>query len=78
MVILVRASWDAEARVWVAESADLPGLIVEADSSEQLLDKLDDLIPELIVESGIDTQGLGEIPYCLMAEAVRKVRVAAR
>lgn len=77
MTILVRANRDAEAGVWVAESPDLPGLIVEAGTSEELLAKLDDLIPELVAESGYDTGGLSEIPYVLMSEAVRKVRVAA-
>jgi predicted RNase H-like HicB family nuclease len=76
VTILVRAVWDSEAGVWVAESPDLPGLIVEADTSEELLGKLDAVIPELIVESGFDTRGLPQIPYCVMSEAVRKVRVA--
>lgn len=75
VTIVVKAVWDADARVWVAESADLPGLIVEADTSEALLTKLDDLIPELIAESGYDTRGLQEISYFVMSEAMRKVRV---
>jgi predicted RNase H-like HicB family nuclease len=38
--ITVRATWDDEAGVWVAESDDIPGLISEAESSEVLLKKL--------------------------------------
>jgi hypothetical protein len=50
--ILVKAEWDPEASVWVAESDDVPGLITEAESSEALLAKLRVLIPELLVENG--------------------------
>ena len=50
--ILVKAEWDPEARVWVAESDDVPGLITEAEPSEALLAKLRILIPELIAENG--------------------------
>jgi hypothetical protein len=30
----VRAEWDREARVWVAESGNLPGLVTEAETVE--------------------------------------------
>lgn len=46
--ITVKADWDNEAKVWVAESDDVPGLITEAESSEALLKKLGILIPELL------------------------------
>ena len=46
--IVVRADWDPGAEVWVAESADLPALITEADSIEALRDKLRLLVPELM------------------------------
>lgn len=32
----VRAEWDEEARVWVATSDDVPGLVTEADTVEDL------------------------------------------
>lgn len=35
--ITVRATWDDEAGVWVAESDDVPGLITEAEFSERCL-----------------------------------------
>src|SRR5579864_2169741 len=37
--ILVRATWDSEASVWVAESDDVPGLATEAGSLDALLAK---------------------------------------
>ena len=46
--ITVKAVWDNEAKVWVTESDDVPGLITEAESSEALLEKLRVLIPELL------------------------------
>ena len=46
--IEVRAFWDSEAGVWVAESDHIPGLVTEAETLEQLAVKLESLIPELL------------------------------
>ena len=46
--VKVRAEWDDEAGVWVAESTNLPGLVTEADTVEALLNKLRIMIPELL------------------------------
>ena len=46
--IFVAARWDPDAKVWVAESEDVPGLVAEADSPESLLEKLKTRIPELL------------------------------
>jgi hypothetical protein len=45
MALTVRAAWDAEASVWVAESDDVPGLITEADDLDALMSKLRVMIP---------------------------------
>lgn len=50
--IQVRAFWDAEASVWVAESADVPGLATEAPGLDSLKAKLDAMIPELLAANG--------------------------
>ena len=42
-----------EAGVWVAESEDVPGLVVEADSPNVLAQKLRSLIPELLELNGV-------------------------
>jgi hypothetical protein len=46
--IVVRAQWDREASVWVAESTDLPGLLTEADTLQLLAAKLPDMIRDLV------------------------------
>ncbi|HYU45333.1 MAG TPA: DUF1902 domain-containing protein [Terriglobales bacterium] len=49
------ARWDSEAGVWVAESEDIPGLVAEADSPNNLARKLRILIPELLELNGVPT-----------------------
>ena len=48
----VRAEWDAEAQVWVAESDDVPGLVTEAETIERLIERLQVLVPELLELNG--------------------------
>jgi hypothetical protein len=66
-VITVLAFFDAEARVWVAESDDVPGLITEADTVEQLIGKLQVLIPELLEENDVHVD-LAKVPMSLMIQ----------
>ena len=49
----ILAQWDIEAGVWVAESEDIPGLVAEADSPNELARKLRTLIPELLELNGV-------------------------
>ena len=49
----VTALWDPEASVWVAESEDVPGLVTEADTVEQLVAKLRVMVPELPEANGV-------------------------
>ena len=51
-VLTVRAEWDSEAGVWVAESDDVPGLVTEADTLERLVERLRVLVPELLELNG--------------------------
>ena len=48
----VHATWDDEARVWVASSDDVPGLATEAETTEALIEKLKTLTPELLELNG--------------------------
>ena len=44
----IRAKWDNDAKVWVADSDDIPGIAAEAEDREKLQAKLATLIPEMI------------------------------
>jgi uncharacterized protein DUF1902 len=50
--LVVHAIWDDEAKVWVATSDDIPGLVTEAPSWDKLIPKLKVMIPELLDANG--------------------------
>jgi predicted RNase H-like HicB family nuclease len=52
-VVSVKAIWDKDAQVWIAISEDVPGLVTEADTLEQLIEKLRVMIPELLEANGL-------------------------
>jgi hypothetical protein len=52
-VILVKAAWDPNARVWWTESADLFDLNAEGDTLEELVDKLPAIAADLAEASGV-------------------------
>jgi predicted RNase H-like HicB family nuclease len=65
----VKAIWDNEAEVWVAESEDIPGLITEAETQAELEYKLRIMVPELLIENGvIDGVKQPEIPIMIHEE----------
>jgi len=51
--IVIHADWDPEASVWVATTADLRGLVTEADTMEALRAKLPGMILDLLEEYGV-------------------------
>ncbi len=66
--ITVNAEWDSEAKVWVATSDDVPGLITEADTVEALAEKLSVMVPELLEANGALTgKAVREVPINLIA-----------
>lgn len=78
MAILVRAKWDPEAKVWVVTSDDVPGLVTEAETPEELERKLQVMIPELLEESGLMEEYRGmEVPIYVMSEQLSKIRLPA-
>lgn len=64
--LVVNATWDDVAKVWVATSEDVPGLVAEAPSLDILVPKLRTLIPELLDCNG-HSDG-DEIPFKLVSE----------
>jgi predicted RNase H-like HicB family nuclease len=49
----VQADWDPAAGVWVATSVDVPGLVTEAETIEELTIRLRTMIPELLEANGL-------------------------
>ncbi len=50
--ITIDARWDHEARVWLATSDDVPGLVVEADTWPGMISEVRLLLPELLELAG--------------------------
>jgi predicted RNase H-like HicB family nuclease len=65
--ITVKAEWDPEAKVWVATSDDVPGLVTEAETVEALTEKLSVIVPELLEANGILAGNAREVPINLIA-----------
>lgn len=77
--IRVTAIWDSDAGVWVAGSEDVPGLVTEADTSEQLVQKLKVLIPELLELNGMLSDfSHNSIPFHLLCERTEKIAYSRR
>jgi predicted RNase H-like HicB family nuclease len=72
-VLIVRADWDAEAKVWVAYSDDVPGLATGAETLENLVDKLRVVVPELLEENGLLGQS-EDVPFFLLAQRIERAR----
>jgi hypothetical protein len=75
MLIVVRAAWDPEAQVWVAESEDVPGLVTEAESIEALQRKLPGIIQDLLEDDGSGAGQEVEIPVEIVANVSSRVTV---
>ncbi len=71
--IKVRAEWDDEAKVWVAEGANLAGLVTEAETVELLLEKLRTMVPELL---SYDGKLAGEFLPEILVTLVRRDAIA--
>ncbi len=66
--ITVNAEWDPEAKVWVATSDDVPGLVTEAETVEALAEKLSVMIPELLEANGtLAGSAVRQVPINLIA-----------
>ncbi|QLF69693.1 DUF1902 domain-containing protein [Peteryoungia desertarenae] len=70
--IIVRATWDDEAEVWLATSNDIEGLAVESESMEMLQPKVMAAVADLLELNGVGSD-LPEIPVHIVAEQIGKV-----
>ncbi|OGA31906.1 MAG: hypothetical protein A3G80_10890 [Betaproteobacteria bacterium RIFCSPLOWO2_12_FULL_62_13b] len=78
--LIVRANWDEKAKVWVATSDDVRGLVTEANTMDALVKKLMVMVPELLDANGyVDGD---EVPFevCthVKAKAVKPKSVSLR
>jgi hypothetical protein len=71
-LILVRAEWDDEAKVWVASSTDIAGLAAEAATLEELRDNVLVMVEELAGLNGISSD-LPEIPVHILAGQTARI-----
>ena len=74
-VVNVKAIWDKDAQVWVAISEDVPGLVTEADTLEQLTEKLQVMIPELLEANGLLDNNEEKILFHLLSERIEMAKL---
>jgi hypothetical protein len=67
-VIVVKASYDAEAGVWITESADVHGLRIEAATLEALIARIPGAVQDLL-----DDDLAQDIPIEIVAHASTRV-----
>jgi hypothetical protein len=53
--VTIDARWDGDAKVWLATSTDVPGLIVEAESWPAMIEEVRLVLPDLLELSAQDT-----------------------
>lgn len=73
-LIVVRATWDTEASVWTAESSDLPDLVTEAASLDELDAKLPGLIRDLLEDDAAEAY---EVPVEVIASFSKRIKIGS-
>ncbi len=53
----VNARWEAAAQVWVATSSTVPGIAVEAATCEEIIEVVQDALPDLFLRNGLESRG---------------------
>lgn len=56
MEYIITFTWDDEAKVWIATSNDIPGLVLESGSYDALLERTRFAVPELLALNATDPQ----------------------
>ena len=75
MTFEVHAEWVADPGVWIATSEDVPGLCVQADTFDEMVEIVTALVPELLELNKVNV-GQPTIPLHIMAEKTAVLRVA--
>ena len=74
--IVVKAEWDSDASVWVAQSDDVPGLVAESASLEKLRPKVLAMISDLIELNKMQVQ-LSEIPIHIVTHSLDRMFITS-
>ena len=72
----VEAQWDKDAEMWVATSVDVPGLVIQARTDDEVVRKLRLVIPSLI-EIGLEREDQIEIHFQRRGEVRMTIAAAA-
>ncbi len=70
----VNAHWDPEARVWWAQSDEVPGLVAETTTHEGLITELRALVPALLAMNRPEVRG--GVSLRIISEQVEEVRLS--
>lgn len=75
----VRAVWDGESRVWYATSEDIPGLAAEAETLDDLILEVHELVPQLLSlnADGAMRDERESVPVHVIAERDERVMLHA-
>jgi len=69
-IFKVHTFWDEEAKVWVAEGINVPGLCTEATTIPKLVKKLKIMVPELLEANGLLKRFQTDVPFELIPEKI--------
>jgi hypothetical protein len=69
--LVVYAMWDDDAKVWVATSEDVPGLVTEDPSLDSLVRRIGAVIPELLDANAPQRAG-GAVDFCVVSSIERR------
>lgn len=72
MKLTIKVIWDAEACVWVAESEDVPGLVLESGSFDALVERLRYTVPEMLELNGGEK---GPVQLNVISERLEQVAI---
>jgi predicted RNase H-like HicB family nuclease len=72
---LVTAQWDEEARVWVATSEDIPGLVTEAATLDDLLKRVVAVAPELLEDNALAGHGIEHVGDLVDVHIISELRL---
>ena len=75
MTLEVHAEWIADPGFWIATSEDVPGLCVQADTVDEMVEIVTALVPQLLELNHINISQ-PTIPLHIMAEKTAVLRTA--